>query len=617
VKKIITSLGFLFGFLSLFAQEYDGIERNFYSYKLNLIDIPDFTIYNDTTLNRFHNFLPQQKISFNNLGFQNPGNPVISAVFSDNNHQNVFCFLNNYYPFIKTHEDVVYFDTKKSFTLFTFNGGTKKMDNTGFFHTQNLGSCFNFALKYDVVNSEGQYMYNKAKVHALSFNTSFTKRKYQSHFNLILNKVDHNENGGLAEDKFTTSKISEGNLETNLKSSDNKISQFGVQYNQELRFGHYFNDTLFKKNDTIVGKILQSKFSIMHDITFDKFYRIYTDNSSDYYQNYYYSNESRDSTTLLFLNNKLLLNLNIESNKKLNKFQILAGLKNNLYKYSFPDTTKMTKNSTFLTGILLLETNKNKLFVELNYGLFGWEIFDLEVKARDKFIINDKINLSAYFNYELNTPDIFYSYYSSNNFQWKNDSLKKTNSTKVGLKVNFEKIFLNFGTNINLLHNYFVFDYEAMPVQISKANFIFDIYAEKTFKLKNFYWFTQLTYQFISDKENLPLPQFLGYTSFYYQRPLFKNALLLQVGIDCKFSSAIYGYGYMPATGVFYLQNENKFGNYPNIGAFFEAKIKRFRGFVKVSNVSSFVMKRNFYLLDKIPDNPFAFSFGISWEFYD
>jgi hypothetical protein len=98
---------------------------------------------------------------------------------------------------------------------------------------------------------------------------------------------------------------------------------------------------------------------------------------------------------------------------------------------------------------------------------------------------------------------------------------------------------------------------------------------------------------------------------------MFHNALTLQVGIDAKFNTKFYGYAYMPATAVFYLQDDMKMGNYPNLGFYIGAKIKRFRVFFKLSNFNSTFMKPTFFSLYRLPDNPFAFNYGISWEFYD
>jgi hypothetical protein len=113
------------------------------------------------------------------------------------------------------------------------------------------------------------------------------------------------------------------------------------------------------------------------------------------------------------------------------------------------------------------------------------------------------------------------------------------------------------------------------------------------------------------------LPEAVGYTSLYFMTGMFSNALLLQIGLDAKMNSNFYGYAYMPASGVFYLQDDKKFGFYPYLGFFVSAKIKRFRIFAKVSNYGSLFMKPTYFSLYRLPDNPLAFNFGISWEFYD
>ncbi|MDL2261981.1 putative porin [Bacteroidales bacterium OttesenSCG-928-I21] len=621
MKKIRILIIFLLLYSIAFAQQ-PGVERHFHSYKYNFVENTDDRMYGDTLTDNFHNFLPQQKITHNPLGYTNPGQPFVVPIFSMQPKQNEFWFLNNYYPYIKNHRDALFFDARKPYTLFEFNGGEKVLDNAAIFHTQNLGSSFNFAFDYDLVNSKGHYMYNDTKVHAMNFTTAYTKHKYQSHLSLIFNTINNRENGGIkSEEAFEESKTRAPNLDVNLHDSYNKISQLGFNYNHEYRFGHYDIDTVYEKKDTLLAKTLNSKFSIMHDITFDRYYRIYTDNSKDFYENYYYNaGNTKDSTRLHYLENKLLLNLNLNTNGLINKFQVMAGAKNRTYYYVYNsdyNTGARFYSSTYLTGLLRLKTNKSLLDAELNYCLLGREIFDFDVNAKFSQKISDFLSFNAFFKFELKTPYIFYNYFNSNNFFWANPELAKTNN--IGGKIDFslDKWKLNAGTNINTIHNYMVFDSLAMPKQIDKLNFIADIYVKNLLRLGNFYWFNQLTYQFIYDKENLPLPEFVAYSNIYFKRPLFKNALVLQIGIDMKYHTNIYGYGYMPSTEAFYLQDNKKFGNYPYFSTYVTAQIKKFRAFVKLGNINSFIMDRTYYSLYKIPDNPFSFNFGISWEFYD
>ncbi len=621
MKKFLVILLLITTNILVFSQRKDSIERNFHSYNKNIINFEEKSIYRDTTLDNFSICLPQQEATIYNLGYQNPGNPIIRGIYSKNEFNHDFLFFNNYASYVTTHEEIAYFDTKKPFTIFKFTGGSKKLDNAFFLHSQNLGSSVNFALKYNGAKSDGRYMYNNARFHNLNGSFAFTKRKYEAHFNALFNRIQHNENGGLSGNFFEDSQLAENNILTNLSSANTKISHYGVELHQELKFGHYQNDTniVKGKSDTVVGKILKSKFSILHKISFDKYYKLYTDVPSAYYSNYYFNNTAtNDSIALMLLKNGLFFNINLESKKAINKFQILAGLENNLYQYYTPDTTRANKNSSFLTGILILDTEKNKFFSKIQYGVLGWQMFDFNLNATNTVVFNKKINLDAAINYSLQKPDYYYSYYHSNNFIWENDSLSRENRLEGKIRVNFNKIFLSFGADINLLGNYMTFDSMALPYQVKDANVIFDIFAEKTFNIKNVHIMLNATYQYIKDKSKIALPDYFAYANIYWQRPLFKNALRFQLGVDCYFIGDLSGfnYAYMPASNVFYVKEGKKL-QYPNISAYLSIKIKRFRGFVKGGNINSLFMKRNFYLLDKVPDNPLGFYFGISWEFYD
>lgn len=635
MKKIGILISIVLSLNHVFAQHDNDsiIKRNFNSYTIDLIQNPDSTYYKDTLTDNFHNFLPQQKVSFNNLGFTDPGNPFIPAVFSSMPKNNDFWFFNNYFPYIQTHDQIVYFDTKHALTLFKFTGGQKGVELLKFIHSQNIGSSLNFTLNYDITsNSEGFYMNNKNKIHSISLAGAYTKHKYQAHVNFIFNRINNEENGGIkSEENFEDPAYRPEAVDVNLKGSKNKMSQLGIQYNQEYRFGSYDIDTILLKDDTIINKILKSKFSFIHDIKFDRFFRVYTDNSNDFYVNNFFDPATTyDSTVYHLTENMIYLNLLLTGNGIISKFQVLAGIKSdfnyyqniNKVKYFNPeafDTIRYADfySSHYLSGIIKFNTSKSNFNGKLNYGILGRNIFDIEINATYNQTITKSLNFDAYFNFERKTPDIFYSFYKSNHFEWHNPDLSKINKTNGGISLNLNKLNLSLGTNINLLHNYFIFNTTSIPEQIKDANLIVDVFIKNLLKIRDFYWFNQLTYQYISDRENVPLPQFVVYSDLYFKKDLFKKALTLQLGVDLKFHTNIYGYAYMPAIGAFYLQNNKEFGNYPNIGVYGSLKVKRLKGFLKFSNVSSLFMPQNYYSLYKIPDNPMSFNFGISWDFYD
>ena len=591
------------------------VQQNFYAYKLNAtIEKKDSSFYKDTVTDNFHNFLPQQKTSYNTLGFMNPGNPFVTAIFSEQQKTNTFRFLNNYYPYIQNHNDILYFDTKNPYTVFGFNGGGKIFENLKFLHTQNINPSLNFAFKYDILNTQGCYMFNKTNVHSLSLAVAYTKHKYQNRFNFIFNKIKNQENGGIADYSiFENTSTRSENINVNLHDAKNNISQLGFQTNQEYRFGNYITDTIYQEKDTVINKVVNSNLSIVHDFIYDRFYRVYNDimdlDSAG-------MSPILDSTALHFASNRLYMKYSKKLNDTTANLQILTGLKNNYYFYSI-ENSKNKHSSTFISGIVNYKTNSSNFNGEINYGILGRERFDIELIADYYWNILKSLELNTYLNFDFKKPDFILTNYKSSLFNWDNSNFSKTKKTSIGANLKYLPFNVTIGTNLNILYDYIIFDSIAIPKQISKTNIVGDVFINNKLKFGYFNWFNQLSYQYILDRENIPLPEYVLYSNFYFQKQIFHGAMTLQLGIDTKYSSTIYGYAYMPATGAFYLQEQKQTGNYPNASVYCSFKVKQLRAFAKAGNINSTFMNRTYYLLDRIPDNPFVINFGISWVFFD
>lgn len=619
MKKIAYTTILIF-FCCVLQAQHEGIRRYFNSYTLDYDTTANFHFYNDSTIDYFYKFMPQQNIADHTLGNYAPGSPFVAAIFSKQPEKHNFCHLNNYSAFVKSHNDVVYFDTKKPFTRFDFTGGAKGLEILKFVHSQNFGQHFNFTVNYDFANSEGFYLNSASKTNALYVAGAFTKKKYQSHINFIFNRINCNENAGIADvEMFESGSIRAVDNSVRLNNAANTISQLGFQYNHEYRFGKFSNDTIFREqqNDTIINKKLHYKFSIVHDITFDRYVRKYTDQPSEFYTNYYNNpNATNDSTNQKQLINKLLLSLNFQNDSTQNRLKIYAGLKHDLNLYNIDTLYNKNYNTTFLTGYIYFKHNSTSIAAEADYALFGTNIFDLKAKAQLQQLLSENIGLNAKISYTLTEPTPLETACYSNNFQW-NKEFTKSGSARASANIFVKNIYLNAGLNASFLHNYVIFDQNALPRQVQTPNFIFDVFANKTFNFWKLHWFYEVSYQLITDKRFVRLPEFVAYSSLFFKTTMFKNALVLQIGIDAKFNTKTYGYAYMPATSVFYLQDEQKIGSYPNLGAFLGAKIKRFRIFGRLTNWNAGFMPQTYFSLYRIPENPLAFNFGISWEFYD
>jgi hypothetical protein len=91
----------------------------------------------------------------------------------------------------------------------------------------------------------------------------------------------------------------------------------------------------------------------------------------------------------------------------------------------------------------------------------------------------------------------------------------------------------------------------------------------------------------------------------------------IEIGASVFYTSAYYANSYMPATGQFYLQNQQKYGNYPFIDFFLNVRVQTVRVFIKIDHLNSGYSGTNYIMTPHYPVNERAFKFGVSWKFFD
>lgn len=603
--------------LSGFAQ-HEGIERHFSSYRLTPWPEKEMRIYSDTTTDNFFNYLPQHKYTQHFFGYNSPGKPFLPMIFSERPKPHSFYFLNNYYPYIPRHHHTIYYDAQKPFTLVTFSAGAGGIELVRFLHTQNVNPTFNIGLNVGATNTDGNFMRNESKINDVSIFTAYTKRRYQSYSNFIFHKIEHFENGGITSDSiYENTDIREENMDINLHNAQNTLSQLGMHYKHEYRFGDFYTDTIKIKEDTVINYIYEGNFSIIQDLKANRYYRIYSDIPGQFYENIYNDSlNTFDSTGLRHYRHKIMLNLHLINSKEMNtSLRLMGGIRNDFYDYSIDGEAKFYQFH-YLSGYLLFENPRHDFRANLNYCFAGTGILDMDINANHDYKLSENLLLSSDFNYELADPDRILFYYSSNHFNWSND-LKKSLRLGGSSSLRLKEQNLSFGVNINLLSNYVIFNKSALPEQISTANLVTDVFVDKKFKFGKFFMNNRLTYQLVSDKDNLPLPEILAYSSLYLKTPVFNNAAVFQTGLSGYYHSSAFAYAYMPATGAYYLQDTRKIGNHFMVSFHVCVQIRKFRLFVRASNLNTMFMPRNQYLMLHVPENPFGINFGVSWEFYD
>jgi hypothetical protein len=91
--------------------------------------------------------------------------------------------------------------------------------------------------------------------------------------------------------------------------------------------------------------------------------------------------------------------------------------------------------------------------------------------------------------------------------------------------------------------------------------------------------------------------------------------LTIQVGADMRYNTAYYAPRYLPATGVFYTQDDYEVGNYPYINAYVNCHLKQARFFVQYNHLNSEMGSNNYLVLPDYALDPSFLKIGVSVYF--
>jgi hypothetical protein len=212
------------------------------------------------------------------------------------------------------------------------------------------------------------------------------------------------------------------------------------------------------------------------------------------------------------------------------------------------------------------------------------------------------------------------SYYYSNHFIW--DKTLKYNQYKNSLFFNFEIPEANFNIDLKYanISNMFYFNDTAYPAQAPNAINVIAGTISKKFKLWHLYSIQNIVYQNDFKTKILSLPEFMYYTSTYWEQQLHfftGGRLLFQLGFDGYYNTSFFADAYMPATGIFYNQRIKQLGDYPRLDAFLKVRIKTVSLVFEYIHVNAgYTGVSNFNALH-YPMLEGMFTYGLSWLFDD
>jgi hypothetical protein len=585
------------------------------------------TTFVDTTLSiqKEYKFNYLRKDDFELLPFSNVGQ-TYNTLGRNSDEVSLFPRLgaiSKHYNYMEV-EDINYYHVPTPVTELFFKTVMEQGQLADGFFTANTSERFNFSIANKGLRSLGKYQNIRSSVgnFRLTLNYNSKNQKYFLRGHWVSQDIANQENGGITnriqfesgDEEFTD----RSRIDVAFQNAENFL--VGKRYYLGQRY------YLKKKKDSTEF----SNISLGHEFNYEtKLYRFIQDSQEDFFGDAFQSSNLIDRSQLRALFNQLDLTYDTHITGKLT-FKAL----NYNYDYFFKSIL-FTDN-----GVIQNQLKGSEIAIGASWMK---QIGGLSLNFDGITNVSGDLggtNIRAFASYELNNgglikggvysssrmPDFNMLLYQSNYiaYNWQNTSVFKKQESRGGhLNLHFKKWF-NLDVNYSVLDNYTYFatspeteNAQARPFQSSGTINYLKIKLSNEIKLGKFALANTVMYQNVNQEaEIFNVPQLVTRNTLYFSDHIFKKAMYLQMGINFKYFTSYYMDAYNPLLAEFYVQNTEKFGGFPLLDFFINAKVKQTRIYLKAEHFNSSFSEANFYTAPDYPYRDFIVRFGLVWNFF-
>lgn len=273
-----------------------------------------------------------------------------------------------------------------------------------------------------------------------------------------------------------------------------------------------------------------------------------------------------------------------------------------------------------------------KILSDGEFGLSG-NLTQSALNAAIQLPLPREMKLTAGVHQSSRLPDFNFLLYQSDfiNFNWNNSNQFESEQVSGIYAVLRSDLFGDLTGSFNSVANYTYFASEASPEQIQAGEERFYIRPQQLSdplnmlrikyakELRRGKWALNNTvlFQQVSQPDNvLNLPNLLTRNTVYYSSDVFKKAMFVQTGITFKYFTEYFMDAYNPLLADFYVQDNQKFGGFPLLDFFINARIRQTRIFLKAEHFNSAFSKNRYYAAPNYPYRDFVIRFGLVWNFF-
>lgn len=481
-------------------------------------------------------------------------------------------------------------DSIKSLTDIKYFFGSQESQYLNFRHSQSFSKKASINILYSSSSGEGNLVEDEFKYSNLILSGNYEGDKFILRSRLKFEQETRQENGGLLTDSlFVQSDLAQKFIEVNLKSNNSDRKRLVVRDTLEYKISNnakinaFINFNHFDRNYKGFGV---SDSSFYQDILIDSVGRVdyYRNRNLDYGLGFNLSKGRRDFSMGSFLISDFYFN-----GSKVDTFGV------GLY------AAGVVYDSNYTIGL------------NLKYYLSGFRQNGFEVGLNYSSNLESGLIIGAILSSNLLPVSYDRMRFSGNYYNWDFDSSNYEFSNNLHFGISDSAGSWGLACHVSYSQNYFYFDSMMNPTQVNRAGLL-RLNFQKRFKLKKFKFpLSIVSYPLISYEIRNPLVSISA--GVLYSFEAFKSNLKVETGILANWFSAYNAKAYEPSTGRFYLQDEQKIGNYPYLDFILKTSIKDASFFIIVTHLNQDLTGRNYFHMPRYLELQRRFVFGLNWRF--
>lgn len=578
---------------------------------------------------------------FGMIHLGNLGAPTQMLLFDYHKTPRLQWGLNPYPVGRQSTEDVKYFNVKAPLVTARYVQGYDRGQSFDINARLNVHERLNYNIRFQRLNSNGNYLRQLAEFNnfTISYNyrTSNDRLRVLGHFDSFSRR--NQENGGIQDIASVTENLQPNRelvpVRLNNHRSATKQRRFYTTAQYDLG---YFKikpedipkserDTLtqLSNTDTVITAELDSlipdslkTFAPLlmagSTVEYNRYSYVFNGPANiDFFDNTFFDFQNTyDSTRFETIEQRFFI-----GSPDRTSFNWLGGAGYEFATYGGVNFT-VPQSNVFVFGNGRLDWRGLDIKANSQINLAGSQIgnFLLEGEAGYK---NKDVEVAGILDLSSIDPGVFYRRFLSNHFVWENPDFSPVNHQYIGGRVKVGK-WLEGRAGYHLFQNYTTLNQQALPEQFEGVTQLVQAVAKTTLNWgKHIGWINDISYQFTNDALGpIRVPELylrsILYTKFRVKRLSNMNVM---PGVEAHYFSSYYAPDWMPATGMFYLQDEQMIGNFPYFNFFVNFELKRALIFLKIENITEEFLPREYFIAPAYPLPDFVVRLGIKWDFYN